>query len=186
MEREPSRKKKPPERLRPRGAEDTILFRERLDGAPSLAEQIGRFVGEPVIFRSRRLERPCGRTVLRGPQEGGPSSSQPAFPVQTRPRVDRKDADVPGQEFTLAEWVSACRLSSLKIIRRRVNSNFSDEFSIFDGLSVSLSIHCFEAGTITDYNKNGPRLSRQKVPKEWNTESRECVLGAGIRVGRRV
>lgn len=28
------RKKKPPERLRPRGAGDTVLFRERLDGAP--------------------------------------------------------------------------------------------------------------------------------------------------------
>jgi len=26
-------KKKPPERLRPRGAEDTTLFRERLDGS---------------------------------------------------------------------------------------------------------------------------------------------------------
>lgn len=70
MGQESMRKKKPPERLRPRGAEDTGLFRERLDATPSWAEQIS-LGGVTRLFSEAAASSSLGRSGLRGPQEGG-------------------------------------------------------------------------------------------------------------------
>ena len=79
------RKKRPPERLCPRGAEDSNLFRERLDVSRGHAifacrDLIGYLPSPPLICEADR-RHPCQRRTLRGPQESRSSTS----PVQTHP-----------------------------------------------------------------------------------------------------
>jgi hypothetical protein len=81
---EMSAKKRPPERPRPRGAKDTLLFRERLDRCA--AGQWGSWRGQselPLRLYSKRCVglHACAES-LRGPQECPKGHAR----MQTRPR----------------------------------------------------------------------------------------------------
>ena len=71
-----SAEKKPPERLCPRGAEDTILFRERLDAPRGagcrvhwLARANGTLVAGVFLYPKRAAYFLASGGALRGPQE---------------------------------------------------------------------------------------------------------------------
>jgi hypothetical protein len=114
--------KKPPERLRPRGAEDTTLFRERLDAPRSrgLSRRVGR---TPVCPKRAAHVHVSGRS-LRGPQENVvaafPGADPSTWIVSSRP--------IHWSRRTLELALEAARIENFF---PRVNGDFSKPRRIF-------------------------------------------------------
>ena len=95
--------KKPPERLCPRGAEDTILFRERLDARRVAGRRPAAGV---LLYPKRAAYVHASGQSLRGPQEGRRRDLPRCRPIHVDYRVSssgRFPAAFPGRRCSIHE-----------------------------------------------------------------------------------
>ncbi len=107
----PARKKKPPERLCPRGAEDTIHFRERLDTGRAAGRRPAAGV---LVYPKRAAYIHASGQSLRGPQEGRRRDLPRCRPIHVDYRVSSSGcfpAAFPGRRCSIHEGARIGHLS---------------------------------------------------------------------------